>query len=72
MSPADDLSQGHINPAGLHLRQRGDESGFMYTSQHARAHVDKQADARTRRRGTVLSCTTMLPGEASRAFAEIG
>lgn len=47
MSPADDLSQGHINPAGLHLRQRGDESGFMYTSQHAYAHVDKQAHMQT-------------------------
>lgn len=51
MSPADDLSQGHINPAGPHLRQRGDESSFMYTSQHrhARTHayVDKQANMRT-------------------------
>lgn len=66
MSPADDLSQGHIIPAGLHLRQRGDESTFMYTIQHAHAHVDKQANMHTRKHGTV---STMLPEEA---FAEIG
>lgn len=41
MSRAGDSSQGHISPAGPHLRQRGDEFAFMYMNKHADKHTQR-------------------------------